>query len=376
MKKIGILTLAPTDNYGGILQALALHRALEQLGHEVTLLYKPHVDPYLKKIARNILENIPFHNLFNLKTKKKERPIRTQRIEKHRLFFKQEMNLSSNLYSYKDLKEYCLEKKLDTLVVGSDQVWRRSYINDRYFLAYFLNFINNNRVKKYSYAASFGVDHWETPKETLKIKELLDQFSAISVREDSGVTICEETFSQKGKVTHVLDPTLLFDKQFYIESLIHKYSSKERPQCSELATYILDENFKKDAFIKNICNYKKINYQNIKKLTTDHTDEDFISVPQWLEVLANTNFIVTDSFHGMVFSIIFEKNFVVLANHDRGLDRFTSLLTLLGLENRLISPNMSEESLQNILDQEMNYEEINSRLKTLRAQSLKFLHLI
>lgn len=78
----------------------------------------------------------------------------------------------------------------------------------------------------------------------------------------------------------------------------------------------------------------------------------------------------------MISSIIFEKNFIVLANHDRGLDRFTSLLALLELENRLIDPNISEESLQNILDQKINYEEINNRLKTLRAQSLKFLHLI
>lgn len=372
MKKIGILTLAPTDNYGGILQAIALHHALENLGHSATLLYKPYVDPFPKKIARIILENLPFQNLYDLKTKKQQRPIRQQRINKHRLFFENEMNISPNLYSYTDLRQYCLQEKFDALVVGSDQVWRRNYINDRYFLAYFLNFITNKEIKKYSYAASFGVNHWERPKEIPIITKLLNQFTAISVRESSGIGICQETFSQHRRIDHVLDPTLLFDKSYYKKNLINKYLTSE-PRKNKLSTYLLDQSIDKKNIVDHVTKILDIARHEIQQLTTPPSDGNHLSVPQWLESLYSSEFIITDSFHGMVFSIVFERNFIVIANPERGLDRFTSLLKQLDLEERLISKKTSTNEITKLANAKIDYYKVQKKLQVLQEKSIDFL---
>lgn len=368
MARIGILTLAPTDNYGGLLQAMSLVQIMKELGHDVILLYKPHVDPFMKGIIRKILLAIPFHNLYDLRNKKKQYPARKKLIALHRQILSNEVCLSPNLYSYDDLYRFCLEQNLDAVIVGSDQVWRRSYIDDRYFLAYFLNFVPRN-IRKYSYAASFGTSFWEDDKVIPKINKLLEKFTAISVREKSGVEICTEVFSQKN-VAHVLDPTLLFNKQHYIDNFIKKYNTTM--DMSVITAYILDESTYKNHLLSSISKIKQIDSDQIKVLTTKYDGNNFISVSDWLSAFNYTDYIITDSFHGMVFAIIFEKQFIVIANPDRGLDRFTSLLGMLDLEDRLIN-NIDSQIVCSILDRKIDYQLVRSRLKELRSASIGFL---
>lgn len=365
--KIGILTLPISDNYGGILQAVALYRLLYTQGHEVVLIYKEVHQILWKKVIKNILSKIPFYDFKNLKSNRKYYNAWQKRKEFHRSFIEKEIFIiSKNLYTKQELEDFVKKEKFDAVIVGSDQVWRKEYINDLYYQSYFLDFVDGSKTKKIAYAASFGKDHWESKDDINDVSELLKDFSAISTRESSGVDICRNSFRYYD-AKHVFDPTLLMSKKFYIDEVIAKYDISNIIQGG-LVTYVLDEaNEKKEiiAFVKNSLDIK--NTHHLKGFNSSNTT---YSVPEWLASFAYADFVVTDSFHGMVFSIIFEKNFVVIGNHDRGLDRFTSLLSLLGLESRLLF-SVDDVNDNNIVD--IDYGTIKQKLAENQAMSLDFL---
>lgn len=366
--KIGILTLPIAENYGGILQAVALYQLLEQEGHEVSLIYKPHVPQLWKEAIRKVLEAIPAHNLFNVKTTKQARKEWSKRRALHRPFIEKEIrNISPSLTSSKQLKEYALEKKFDAVIVGSDQVWRKAYINDRHYKSYFLDFIpTNSDTKKIAYAASFGKDHWEGIGDAEEIEILLNDFTAISVREASGIKVCKDTFNISG-TKHVLDPTLLMPKKYYLDLISRYDTSNLSPK--KLVTYVLDESEEKNHIIKHYQNKLQIETEDTRHLRGFNPTRKTYSVPEWLKSLAEAEFIITDSFHGMVFSIIFEKQFIVIGNSERGLERFSSLLNILKIEDRLTSYN-HKEPINTLID----YKKISELLHTQKTHSKAFLH--
>lgn len=365
--KIGILTLPITENYGGILQAVALYRLLHSQGHDVILIYKESSTILWKEIVRNVLIKIPFHNFKNLKTNHKLTKERVERKKFHRDFIEKEIfKISKDLYTRKDLENFAKKEKLDAVIVGSDQVWRKEYINDKYYKSYFLDFLNGTKIKKIAYAASFGKNYWEGENDSEEISKLLQDFTAISTRELSGIKICKETFAYN-KAKHVLDPTLLMSKEFYMDELISKYDVSNIFKGG-LITYVLDEAEEKKDIIEFVKTNLKI--KNINHLKGFKTSNIIYSVIEWLSSFAYADFVVTDSFHGMVYSIIFEKNFVVIGNHDRGLDRFTSLLSLLELEDRLV---FSVEDLENKDIKSIDYNKVNKILEDEKNKSLEFL---
>lgn len=372
--KIGILTLPIAENYGGILQAVALYQLLEHLGHEVTLIYKPHDHNIIKKTAYLLTDSIPL----SLLKKGEKLPIvnrllsraqRKARTKFHSVFIKNEITkISPLLPTFSKLKNYVSKNHFDALIVGSDQVWRREYIFDKHYQCYFLDFVNSSSTKKIAYAASFGKDYWEGINDHQEVESLLNSFNAISVREASGVSICKNTFNQE-HVSHVLDPTLLHSKDFY-KKIIKKHNChiKDQPQ---ILTYILDESLDKKTIINLVKNDLGLTNKSIKHLMGFNSKRTTTSVPEWLSNFQNSELIITDSFHGMVFSIIFEKQFIVIGNKSRGLDRFKSLLTLLNLENRLVFTLEDVKYLQT--QPHINYEKINTRLDKLKSKSINFL---
>lgn len=331
--KIGILTLPITENYGGILQALALYRFLSKQDHNIVLIYKETHSSFWKELLRKSLLKIPFHNFKNIKSNNELNKLKLERKKFHRSFIEKEiMNISKVLYTKQDLENFAKQENFDAVIVGSDQVWRKAYINDKYYKSYFLDFIDGKKTKKISYAASFGKDHWEGNDDVQDISKLLQDFSAISVREVSGVDVLKNTFKNENAV-NVLDPTLLMSKEFYINEIISKYVTS-KVQKGGIVTYVLDEAKEKREIISFVK--EKLEIENLTHLKGFNNSKETYSVPEWLASFANADFVVTDSFHGMVFSIIFEKEFVVIGNPKRGIDRFLSLLLLLKLENRLI----------------------------------------
>ncbi len=342
--KIGILTLPIAENYGGILQAVALYRYLHNQGHDVVLIYKDSYQKPLKKIVKEILLKIPFHNLKNIKTNHEKYIEYQKRKAFHRTFVEKEIfKISENLYTKEDLENFVNKENFDAVIVGSDQVWRKAYINDKHYKSYFLDFVDGTKTKKIAYAASFGKDYWEGKDDIEDIAKLLSDFKAVSTREKSGLAICKNSFGFND-AKHVLDPTMLMDKEFYINEIISKYDTS-RVSKAELLTYVLDEEDEKKEIIDFVKDNLKIDKAN--HLKGFNSSKTTYSVPEWLASFSNADFIVTDSFHGMVFSIIFEKYFLVIGNEGRGLDRFVSLLTLLGLEDRLIL-NKSELNIEKL----------------------------
>ncbi len=363
--KIGILTLPISENYGGILQAVALYRYLNNDGYDVVLIYKAHQELFWKRIIKSILLNSIF-DFLDIKKLKNHKEWKKRKAF-HRPFIENEIfKISQNLYTKQDLEDFAKKENFDAVIVGSDQVWRKAYIDDKYYKSYFLDFVDSKKTKKIAYAASFGKNHWEGKNDIEDISKLLHDFTAVSTREKSGIDICKNSFNYED-AKHVLDPTLLMNKEFYINEIILKYNTS-RVSKGGLLTYVLDEENDK----KEIINFvkEKLYISNVNHLKGFNSSKTTYSVPEWLDYFANADFVVTDSFHGMVFSIIFEKNFVVIGNEDRGMDRFVALLGLVGLEDRLI---LNKSELDKNKLEKIDFFKVNEILYKERAFSKYFL---
>ncbi|MFW8592251.1 polysaccharide pyruvyl transferase family protein [Glaciecola sp. 2405UD65-10] len=374
-KNIATLTLPLTNNYGGILQAFALQETLLQLGHETMLInikspthsnLKKRLE-HMKQRVRNIIKNTPvFEPDFTSESDKTYINRHVQQfIDKYIATTKE----VSPYFKFDDLNQY----KFESFVVGSDQVWRPDY--SFYLANYFFEFLENvPAVKKLSYAASFGVENWKlTEDETSKCKQLIKSFDAVSVREVAAASLCEKHLATNA--TMVLDPTLLVPKETYCE-LVEK-ASLDKPK-GNLFCYILDRSEENEAFEKDVA--KSLNAQafgvmprkDLKNLA-QHNVEEFVFPPieEWLNGFIHADFVITDSFHGTVFAILFNKPFLSIGNTKRGLSRFSSLLDNFKLNERLILEPKKFE-VQKLTD-EINWEYVNNRLVQERERSLAFL---
>ena len=297
------------SNYGGILQNWALQQVLIQLGHEpVTIDYLPTLSLksfVLSTIKTIILWFIPSRRRRFSTRKCKRKPLFDDFVNKH--IRKTEVCYK---YSMKAIEKY----KLDALVVGSDQVWRPIYNDHLYDM--FLQFAREFKGKKIAYAASFGVDNWEFSEEQTKVcSSLVKQFDALSVREFTGIALCKKYLGVDA--VNTLDPTLLIRKEVYAKLCRNIPVAKER----YLAAYILDSSKEADNIIVEEAKKKNL---LIRRYSADIKAE--LRVEEWIAMFRDADFVVTDSFHGTVFSIIFEKSFRCIANRERGTSRFDDLL--------------------------------------------------
>ena len=194
-------------------------------------------------------------------------------------------------------------------------------------------------------------------------------FDGVSVREDSAVKLCKEHLHCEA--VHVLDPTLLLSAEDYVALFSDKLSEPSRGQ---LLTYILDETPEKNHIIQKLAGH--YHYQpyraNSRFEDGDAPLEERVqpSVEQWLKDFYDAKFVVTDSFHATVFSILFGKPFIVIANKARGLSRIESLLKMFGLEKHIV---YGEAELDVSLDYALNRQQLQARLQTWREESLGFL---
>lgn len=360
MKKIGILTLPLNNNYGGTLQAFALYQFLKSNSYDVYLIQKEAYRPEWKRILIRTLEKMPFQDIKKYRSSAIKNKFHRPFIDK---YIPQKTKKS---FTTLELESVSSENNFDAVIVGSDQVWRLDYIDDGYCSNYFLDFVNSSKTLKISYAASFGKDKWQDTGKYEEIKTLLKQFDAVSSRELSGVDICTNYFNLN-QCAHVLDPTLMVDKQIYNQFLTPITVSENK----QLLIYILDHSAQKNSIVSELCN----NLGNYCKPISIYDDDNHTpkyDAAGWVNLFSNSDFIVTDSFHGMVFSIIFNKQFVVIGNKDRGLARFSSLLNVLGLESRLIISD-DEYKIQEILSKPIDYTLVEPTLSDLKHRSQTFL---
>lgn len=364
--RIGILTLPLHYNYGGILQAYALQTVLERMGHEVNLIVEkrhPTRLPLWKaplSYGKRILQNMTGHPCPVFLEQKIEREFPL--VSRYTSEFVNKYIKYVIYDSFNDISE----SDYDCFVVGSDQIWRPAYF--RNIENAYLKFAEGWNVRRIAYAASFGTDKWEySTEQTEACKRLVQRFNAVSVREASGVELCKEHFGIEAK--HVLDPTMLLDKEDYIKL----FKTAETPKSKgTLLNYILDETPEKTALIDKIAKDKglvpfRVN-SKVENLAAPLSERIQPPVEQWLRGFYDAEFVVTDSFHACVFSIIFGKPFVVCGNARRGLTRFDSLLGLFELGQCLVT-DMS----QFVEIRKPDYDSVYQKLATLRSQSNDFI---
>ncbi len=366
--KIGILTLPFNNNYGGYLQAYALMETLKQMGHEPTIInrrsnHKLKLIGKLKFFAKGLTLSIIKRQRQPLIWNVESEFFRTG--EKMISFFNTYITPQMRfLYTTEALRKEC-EGKFDAYIVGSDQVWRAIYVPD--ISNYYLDFTAGWNVKRIAYAASFGTDKPEyTDKEKIVCGNLIQKFDAVSVREKSGVNVINNFGWKTNGVEIVLDPTMLLGANHYDKLIANRQSDAK----DKIFSYILDFNQTKQAIVDCISHSLKKEIVGILSLRNRWKTNP--SVEEWLLNIRNSDFVITDSFHGTIFSIIFHKEFVVIPNHGRGVDRFTSILSLLGLESRMIN---SIAEVDNILRNPIDWNSVNTKYDALIQHSINFLKL-
>lgn len=374
-KKVCVLTQPLWNNYGALLQAWALQQVVLQAGYEVV------TDRFPKRFPSFLSNNID----------------RAKRIVAHYLLGRKSVNPFPFYPSRRDWKtigentETFVQNnistvdffegntfpsenniaKFDTFIVGSDQVWRDSYGRVE---SYFCDFAKGKNKKLIAYAASFGLSNWQfDAKRTKNLMRLAADFQAISVRENDAVALCNEYL--KKEALNVLDPTLLLNSEDY-DKLIEK---ADLPASEgDMMVYILDKNREKQDLTDRVSrklNLKPFTVMPDKVLGKDTRYCDsrcvYPKVEKWLKGFKDAKFVLTDSFHGMVFSIIYRKPFAVIANKQRGVSRFTSLLSAIGLEDRLFF----ESDLANLdlIVAKCDFKDAECRLNEMKNLSLQFL---
>lgn len=348
--RIALLTIWHVGNYGAELQAYATCRILEQLGHEVTIIdfrENERMNESLKnKLARYVSSCTLSHFKFSV-------------------FW--------NKYFPKKTRHYhCYEELIadpplaDLYLVGSDQVWNYKITADK-AEAFFLAF-GPDKVKRASYASSFGMNVWNaSPQLTATAKRMLSKFIAVSCRESSGIKILRDVFDVHG--VEVLDPTLLFDEYFGI-------NCHNTTENGTLAYYPLSSNDELSSFSENLASKLGLRTNNINKksLITNTIAWNRPSVKQWVEGIARSSFVVTPSFHGLAFSLIYRKQFIIVNNNinQERKTRMTDLLRALSLEDRFFD-SVEKAKQSKIWEESIDYDVVSLQLQKMQFSSIDYL---
>ncbi|AGY54103.1 hypothetical protein BRDCF_p1476 [Bacteroidales bacterium CF] len=359
--KIAIITHSLRYNYGGIMQNYALQQVLKDLGYLPITLRLRRKDSIIHGINVRVKKKI--FQLLHIKYN----PLTPEDIDilccNTDLFINKYINLSPRMGSIN--KHWVKKQHFDGFVIGSDQVLHPSSYPD--IEEVYLNFVHNDY--KLMYAASFGVEDWRYNElQTKKCRVLIKKFRAVSVRENTGMQHMQHYFGIDSIV--VMDPTLLLDDRKYFQFI------QKRGEHLGVVTYILDPNETKKSIINTVSKVLSLSIYNANNEKMDDNnaplcDRVTISVEKWLTAICNADFVITDSYHGTLFAIIFKKQFIAIGNKKRGLDRFITILDRLKMRGRLIN-DISELS-QSLFEDIIDYDYVETFLSEFRRESKDFL---
>jgi hypothetical protein len=375
MMKVGIINMQYSrHNYGALLQAAVLEHITRQLTPGCTVehidIRAPWQNPKAKKAKASYFERA-LNLVKNVANNWPTTP-RDGNFEVFSRFRDQYINLTKK--SYITDEEFTSEDwDYDIVIVGSDQVFRAHFIRHDVDI-YFLRFLPT-QCRRIAYAASFGVDSWEGADDALlteKVRKALGQFQAVSVREHSGVDICNDVFGVSAQ--HVLDPTLLAGREYFDQIIATCDKDIYMP---DWAIHHISNDAKFIEQIPVVAKKKQkvarnIYYKRLGKWPFRPTAE-FSSVPEWLALIRGAHeLVLTDSYHCVCFCILFRKEFIVFLSEDKGTGRMRSLLNLLGLEHRICtSAEMFEEVASGT--QTIDYDVVEAILVGEREKAWAFL---
>lgn len=377
MKKIGICACYGTLNYGSMLQSFATQVSIDKMGFDSEyIVYRKKKTPafLMKQVPRLLNKNLMFDKMLGLQKKyalRKHHEIKLKDRERERAFerFKKTYykRFSPVYYGYGELCKSA--NNYDSVVVGSDQLWTPGGLATNFYNLMFVP----NEVNKISYATSFGVNSipWYQKKRT---REYLRRINYLSVREVKGAEIVKDVSGVAAKV--VADPTLLLTREEWSEVIPEKKIVKN----PYIFCYYLGENtehrdiaeeLKNKTGLEIVCTphldsfvERDVNFGDIQLF--DVGPDDFVNL------IRGAEYVLTDSFHGSVFSILHHKKFITLNRFANGAQsrnsRIDSLCTLLGLEERRYKGDIVEQ-----INTSIDYETVEKKLITLREESLDFL---
>lgn len=376
--RIGIVThWMSVDNYGGMLQTFALQRYLCDLGHDAYIIRfyisgPSNIPQMVRKIGQSlkIIKSYLFEGTEHRYEYHQKKTWNTMRNFDE--FRKQYIALTPN--SYNSLKE--IQNKYpdaDLYITGSDQVWACDLTNHNNWIFY-LDF-GDKKTKRISYAASFGFSYFPG-KDEVKFKELLDNFDAISVRETNGKEICKKYGFD---AVRSVDSTMLLPPKIYIDMMA---PCKHNKQFAFF--YSVNVSYPEEIYwrkIKSILDAKNLEiiittgsgYNSAKEIFEDVT-YDYATVEEWLSNIYYSEIVLTASFHGVVFALMLQKDFIYLplkGKAGEGNNRIIDLLKSVGLESRLVR---TAEDLDAILNNHIDYTKLqDAKLQCLVANSCDYL---
>ncbi len=360
--KIGITTFQWSDNYGAVLQAHALQFFLQQRGHAVQIVdYRPQKGASL---VRRWLSASP-HGCVR-KWEANWKKYLFERFRKTHLIRTPESFCSaSELWKIAD--------RFDLLITGSDQVWNPQWLEQVAGLTdlYFLSFAGP-RTRRISYAASFGHAETATMKKEWReiIGEKLKKMDAISVREPSGVSLVRDLCGRTDAV-HVADPTLLLDRGHY-EKIAGAADLREKHLFSYMLHGLEQDAEAVSLHISKILNLPIVKCDALK--TAVHKGYVLPSPTGWLKQIREASFMVTNSFHGVVFCLIFHTPFIaLLINGQTGSmnSRIIEILKAVGLEHRMASPR--EKLAEELSVETIDWAAVDRKMADMRLGSVEFL---
>lgn len=310
--RIGVVTLPLHYNYGGILQNWALQQVLIGLGHQpITIdayVRYPYSHYCVKKCINSLLKALGRRSETLVKPYKGRA---TKQLLGEFITSRIQLTAPVNKYDAHLINKY----KLDAIVVGSDQIWRPKY-NERIETVY-LDFLRDKDIKRIGFSVSLGSDFWEySENETLNCSELIKAFSGVSVREKSGVELLAKHLNYYPELT--IDPTLFLTAGDYAK-LCQNIPATSDPF---IFVYCLDSS---EAFIRDCNGIGEKIKMPIRFFGAD--DNCSLSVPQWIAMFRDACGVITDSYHGTIFSLLFGKPVKIYINEDRGKSRLETLLS-------------------------------------------------
>lgn len=360
--RIGIFTYHRSRNYGAVLQAYGLQEFLIQKGHEVYIIDIPdyRVKDGFKIEFLNLLKN--YSSLVYIKYKLKKlftQHIRTKRRRRFKNFVENNLRLKGTDVLKRD-------SFFDVFIYGSDQIWNPIITNG--IAPVLVGAVPAAMGKKLiAYAASVGHNDNLSYKDIEALQKEIKRFDSVSVREPSLKRIIGGYF--KGDIPVVLDPVLLAGRGVF-EPL---YAGIKNIELNK--PYLLLFTLARDEFaiekakviakekgldiIEIVSSIETIKIRNIKQTE---------SVYNFLYYIANANYVIATSYHGMILSILFEKDFNVLFENERYMERSVSILENLGIKERLVCGET-----ENVVTTSIDYSEVNIRLDELRNESGEFL---
>lgn len=380
--QIGIITYwSSDDNYGQQLQCYALQRFLRDKKHNAFLIkYKPTAE---QKSKWDKLKGISIGKLLDKLSSPKRKEIainkllgnENKELNKARMFEKfRNDHLNTTEIEYHSIEELRQNPpEAEVYICGSDQVWNNS-LHSKNTAGWYLDF-GNPSIRRISYAASIGRNIEKGEQSTFKT--YLNHLNAISVRESSAQALCQSLGFSNVEV--VGDPTLLLSANHYL-SLCKDIPKQEHPY---LFMYMLNISTpeeigwdKVSAYLqarsldlKTVCSS---GYLPARELIPDNRNI-LASIPEWIALIRDARYVITTSFHGMMFCILLHKPFLVMKltnQYAKGNNRMTSLLATLGIEERIHNSSLPFDRQ---MENEINWTEVEKKLAALRNNSIKFI---